>query len=195
MAAEPHGKRFEMTKKIKTIIGRQIRLEPFRGEFITERYAGWLRDELVNRYLYTGNPDVTLEDIKAYINKIEKQENEFFMAIIHNDTGLHIGNLRFEISDTKAGIGRFGTIVGDTAFHGRGIGTEAVKLILDTAFNEFKLNKIFLDVVKSNIAAVRIYEKNGFIVEGCMRNHFFKNNRFEDVLIMSVFNPKNQGVE
>jgi diamine N-acetyltransferase len=45
---------------------------------------------------------------------------------------------------------------------GRGIGTEATRLILDYAFHIRNLRCVYLSVLSPNTAAIRAYEKAGF---------------------------------
>jgi RimJ/RimL family protein N-acetyltransferase len=48
------------------------------------------------------------------------------------------------------------------------------------------LNRIWLRVLGTNLRAVRCYEKTGFIHEGAMREAEFRENRYIDVVIMSI---------
>lgn len=48
------------------------------------------------------------------------------------------------------------------------------------------LNRIDLNVLKSNSAAIGLYEKCGFIVEGLLRKSVFKNGEYHDQLVMSL---------
>jgi RimJ/RimL family protein N-acetyltransferase len=37
---------------------------------------------------------------------------------------------------------------------------------------------------------MNLYEKLGFVVEGCMRNHVFKQGAYHDKIWMSLFRPE-----
>jgi diamine N-acetyltransferase len=43
--------------------------------------------------------------------------------------------------------------------------------ILEIAFCELELERVYLNVISSNIRAKRFYEKAGFRYEGCFRKH------------------------
>jgi [ribosomal protein S18]-alanine N-acetyltransferase len=61
--------------------------------------------------------------------------------------------------------------------------------LLDIAFKvgrEKKVSVMFLEVRKSNIAALKLYEKNGFEMIGIRRNYYSNNN--EDAIVM-VWKP------
>jgi len=80
-----------------------------------------------------------------------------------------------------------GIVIGNTDQRGKGIGSEAIKLISEYAFKTLNLHKIIVEVVVENKQAIKVYEKLGFVHEGCMKQHFFLNGGFSDILIMSLF--------
>lgn len=80
-----------------------------------------------------------------------------------------------------------GIIVGSSANRNKGIGYEAIRLISDYAFNTLNMIKITVEVICHNDKAIKLYERLGFVKEGCMRMHFFSNGTHNDVLIMSLF--------
>ena len=52
--------------------------------------------------------------------------------------------------------------IGEPRDHGRGYGTETVRLLLDYAFTALGLHNVLLQVDETNPAARRAYEKAGF---------------------------------
>lgn len=57
-----------------------------------------------------------------------------------------------------------------------GIGTRATKALCHYGFNELELNKIYLETNEDNIAAQRVYEKCGFVLEGKLRNEYISKD-------------------
>jgi diamine N-acetyltransferase len=45
---------------------------------------------------------------------------------------------------------------------------------------------LHLLVLEDNKPAIKVYEKCGFVVEGRLRRHVFKNGKFKDVLFMGL---------
>ena len=70
-------------------------------------------------------------------------------------------------------------------FWGQGIGTRLMEAVLDLADNWLNLSRIELDVNTDNAAAIRVYEKCGFVIEGTKRQHNFRNGRFVDSYFMA----------
>lgn len=44
-------------------------------------------------------------------------------------------------------------------------------MALDKAFHEYGLHRVYLNVLSDNKAAIRLYEKSGFTLEGEFRDH------------------------
>jgi RimJ/RimL family protein N-acetyltransferase len=80
----------------------------------------------------------------------------------------------------------FHILVGDGVPHGEGVGTDATKAMLRHAFLDLNLHRIYLHVLASNRAAIRVYEKAGFRHEGTLREAAFKGGTFQDVMVMAM---------
>jgi len=59
----------------------------------------------------------------------------------------------------------------DPAVHGRGIGTEVLRRVVDHLFRERGHHRITIDPAASNAAAIRAYAKVGFKPVGIMRDY------------------------
>lgn len=78
----------------------------------------------------------------------------------------------------------FRIFIGDDAARGKGIGTNAARLILHYAFQRLGLHRVELGVRASNAPAIRSYENAGFVKEGTRKDLIFDNGTFHDALMM-----------
>lgn len=69
---------------------------------------------------------------------------------------------------------------------GRGIGTAAIQRIVEFAFVRCNLRRVHLQAISSNQAAIRAYEKAGFVVEGRQREHAWVRGGYEDIVVMGL---------
>lgn len=69
---------------------------------------------------------------------------------------------------------------------GRGIGTAAISLLVEFGFVRRNLRRIHLQAIASNTAAIRAYEKAGFLVEGRQRQHAWVRGRYDDIVLMGI---------
>jgi RimJ/RimL family protein N-acetyltransferase len=68
----------------------------------------------------------------------------------------------------------------------RGYGTDTVRTLCGFAFQEMNLQRIQLQVHKTNPRGVRAYEKVGFKEEGRLRRAHFVEGRYVDVILMGL---------
>jgi len=69
---------------------------------------------------------------------------------------------------------------------GRGIGTAAITRIVEFGFVRCNLRRIHLEAIASNVAAIRAYEKAGFVIEGRQRQQAWVRGAYEDIVLMGV---------
>jgi len=84
----------------------------------------------------------------------------------------------------------FSIRIGEAENRGIGLGSTALGLMIDHAWNDLGLHRIELSVFSDNQAAQRAYQKAGFVVEGIKREAAFVDGSWRDVVIMSQLNPK-----
>jgi aminoglycoside 6'-N-acetyltransferase len=98
----------------------------------------------------------------------EDDESTRFAVVVD---GAVAGMIQFwEETDPKyrhAGIDLFL----DPAFHGRGVGTEAVRRVVRMLIDEHGHHRITIDPAADNAVAIHVYEKVGFRPVGVMREY------------------------
>jgi RimJ/RimL family protein N-acetyltransferase len=115
------------------------------------------------------------------------------------DKGDYRGNADFVITLDRAGVGMCTLFHEDTlARHaevgiallpearGRGVGTEALRQLVDFAFVRRNLRRLYLWVIASNAAGLGSYRKVGFVEEGRHREHCWIRGRYEDEIAMGL---------
>lgn len=61
--------------------------------------------------------------------------------------------------------------------------TKAVKLFTNFGFNKLKLRRIYANVFSINGASAKVLEKNGYKLEGKMKNYHIKDGKLTDALL------------
>jgi aminoglycoside 6'-N-acetyltransferase len=76
----------------------------------------------------------------------------------------------------------------DPAIHGRGLGTEAVRLLVRHLIDERGHHRITIDPATDNVAAIRAYEKAGFKPVGVLRSYErdVSGSGWHDALLMDL---------
>jgi RimJ/RimL family protein N-acetyltransferase len=112
--------------------------------------------------------------------------NEVNLAICLTQGDQHIGNIYLRNIDWVARNAELHIFIGDRENRARGYGQQAVRLLIAYAFKELGLLRLYLLVLADNPAAIRIYEKTGFVIEGRLRKHIFKDGEFKDAFFMGL---------
>lgn len=150
------------------IEGERIYFRKLNERDATKRYCQWLNDPEVNKYLETKS--VTVAGLKKYIKEKNKNPQCLFLGIFSKKDSRHIGNFKLEPLDFKKKMAFFGLLIGDKNYWGKGIGTEATKLMMDYCFDNLKLNRVEAGMVPGNLASLKIHEKLGFKVYKIKKN-------------------------
>ena len=102
-----------------------------------------------------------------------------------------IGEISLHTSPTRwrmRHVGSIGMAVRDD-WQDKGVGTALMEAALDLADNWLDLTRIELRVYTDNAAAVALYEKFAFEVEGTHRSLAFRNGEYVDAYSMARLKP------
>jgi putative acetyltransferase len=72
----------------------------------------------------------------------------------------------------------------DGDWQGKGVGAALMRAIVDLADNWLNLTRLELEVYADNEAAIHLYERFGFEVEGILRRHAFRDGEYVDSKVM-----------
>lgn len=141
----------------------------------------WMHDEQIQKFFQKDMMKMTLEDTLEFcensvISKILKENLNMHFAIV-NDTDEYLGTISLKNISWKNGTAEF-AISTRKKSHGKGYAKIATTMLLNKAFYEYGLQRIYLNVLSDNIAAIRLYEHCGFKYEGEWKNHLFLRNNY-----------------
>ncbi len=166
---------------------QQIGLNKLTVELMNKNYYNWLNDKDVTNGIEAGVFPSTYEDIEDYVRSAGAGKDSVLFGIFSRENNTHIGNIRISSINYINSTCMLGIIIGEESGRGKGYGTQACKLACDYAFDVLNISKIWLFVFEDNLAAKKMYENLGFIEEGFLKDHFFKNGKHIGAHIMSLF--------
>ena len=179
------------TKEIKEenvfpfIEGESINLNSINLEHI-ELYAKLMNSPKCRKYARFNVPQ-TIEEVKKSFEptKQEVKDNIFF-EIWQKIDKKAIGLIGFNRIQWFARSGMITCMV-EQEFWGKGIATEAVKLIVDYGFKELNLHKITARILSPDKASIRITEKLGFKHEITHKKEIFVDGEHVDTVNYIIF--------
>ena len=177
-------------KYFKKIVGENIYLSPRNSDDI-EVFTKWLNDFKVTDGLGRSGLMVTLDGEKQYLQKIN--DNNYSFAIVTMEKDEMIGTISLERINYINRVATLGIFIGNEDWRGKGIGTEAIKLILDYGFNYLNLNNIRLTVLEFNVGAIACYKKCGFKEMGKVRQSYYVNGKYYDKILMDILKEEFNG--
>jgi RimJ/RimL family protein N-acetyltransferase len=125
------------------------------------------------------------EDAVAWIDHADDDpDNARHHAIVAD--GAVVGGVGFErLGDLSTRTAEIGYWLG-TAFWGRGIATRALALATTVAFRDFDFERLQAGVLAWNPASCRVLEKAGYVYEGRLRRHVYKDGEVCDQLLYAM---------
>lgn len=140
----------------------------------------WMHDKDIQIKFQFAAADRTMEDVLKFIHTVSyklEHGNSLHYAITE-DGGEYLGTISLKNLDFKAKNAEYAIVLRKKA-QGYGLAECATQEILSKAFEEIALERVYLNVLKENTRAIRLYEKSGFIYEGEFRNHLFLNGEYK----------------
>ncbi|MFI3236942.1 MAG: GNAT family protein [Lachnospiraceae bacterium] len=165
-------------------MGEQIYLRPME-ESDTDHIVAWRNSEKVKRY-FIYQEDFTTQGHLYWLHEIVQKGKACQMMICDQQTDEALGSVFIRDIDHTHHKGEYGIFIGSEAVRGRGIGTQAAKLMIAYAFEELGLHRIYLRVLADNTRAIASYEKAGFVREGLLHHDVYIRGAYEDIAWMAI---------
>ncbi len=166
------------------LIGKKIQLVHLEKEDLAKSQV-WVNDPAIKVLMLRVLPVTRMEQEK-WLEDIIQSPSKMVFAIKLLDTGEHIGNTGFYHIDWLHRRAEFWILIGERGLWDQGVGTEVVRLMQRFAFCDLNLNKLYLYVGSTNDKAISLYKKLNFVTDGLLREHYFLDGSYLDVLAMSI---------
>jgi RimJ/RimL family protein N-acetyltransferase len=166
-----------------TLTGELVVLRPLdEGDY--EALKAAMDDPDVTR-LTGSHGEITEERARQWMRTRKDQTDRLDLAIVDQATAEVVGEAVLNEWDPDNESCNFRILIGPSG-QGRGLGTEATRLILEYGIEQLGLHRIELGVYSFNPRAQRAYEKAGFVVEGVRREALLWDGEWVDSIVMSV---------
>lgn len=155
-------------------------------------YTRWINDLEVTRTVTMGDLPTTLEKEELWFNSVALEQGSAIFTIYfhdHNDW-VPVGNTGLHQISFKHGTAELGIMIGEKEYWDKGIGTSAVKLMLEYGFKNLELYNIMLRVYSFNNRAIHVYEKAGFKSFGIRHECLKIGNIIYDEIFMEAISNK-----
>lgn len=165
--------------------GEKIMLREYQENDLAHM-MDWINDPTIvkflsDRFLYPQSR----RQVENFLNETMKDDWTGFV-ISDRETGDYRGQIDFVNVDQKNGCAEVAIVIGDTNNISKGIGTEAMKLMMEFGFKNLRLKRIELSCWDYNERAINLYNKLGFTEEGRKRKNRYYDGKYHDEVFFGI---------
>ncbi|MEW2115141.1 GNAT family protein [Streptomyces sp. NPDC005474] len=166
------------------LTGERAVLRPFTEDDVPVM-ARILSDPEVLRFTFEPDTVITPESLRSWYGSRSDRTDRLDLAVTDRATGELVGEVVLNEWNPATRSCSFRTLLGPRG-RGRGLGTEATRLIVAYGFEQLGLHRIELQAYAHNQRALRVYEKVGFVVEGVRRQVQLREGEWADEVLMAI---------
>ena len=145
----------------------------------TDGMYEWLQDEEIVQQFQFGK--CSKEDALRFINSSQVIDSALHLAVVDNMNDEYLGTVSLKNIDHIDHNAEYAICIRKCAM-GKNIAKQATQKVLQIGFYNLQLNRIYLNVLSSNVRAIKFYQKFGFIYEGTFKQHKFNGESYSDLL-------------
>jgi RimJ/RimL family protein N-acetyltransferase len=152
--------------------------------------AAWLSKAEINRWL-TAEWRGRVITATLVAMMVRSKKNRVFLV---RCDGQPLGLTALADIETADATAMVWYLLGDTAFSGRGIVTEAVREMVRKCFQELKLESLYAWTMEDNLTSTRVLKKVGFREAGRIRRAACSNGRQVDRIYFDLLASECQAI-
>lgn len=168
------------------LVGKKIDLTSIMDKDISE-IEKWYNDTYFLRFFDTISAfPHTRDDINNELDEIKKAKDKYGFAIRDKESGNIVGTCGFENIQWNNSTAVIYIGIGNIEYVSKGVGREALNLLLEFGFYELNLYRLQLNVIEYNEKAIKLYEITGFKREGVYREFINRDGKRFDMYLYGL---------
>jgi RimJ/RimL family protein N-acetyltransferase len=147
----------------------------------------WVNDPAIvgNLAAFAGEP-LTRDQELAWVRTVRASNADVVFSILAASDGRYLGQCGIHQIHHRSKVGRLACIIARRGDMGQGLGSAAIRAMCDHAFGALGLHKLWLMVFAHNTRGRGIYGRVGFREEGVLREEYFHDGQWHDMVRMSL---------
>ncbi len=171
--------------------GKFIYLRPLAKEDLPDRVS-WINDEENIQTLLFDWP-TSLDKTTKWFNNVVMDSSKLNLSIVSNETNELVGMTGLLNIDRINHHAQLYITIGNKKFRGQRLPDEVIPLVLEYGFNELELKKIYLYTLPNNERGRHVYERNGFKLDGVLRQQVYCRGKQQDLYVHSILKSEFEG--
>jgi RimJ/RimL family protein N-acetyltransferase len=175
--------------------GQDIRFGPIDHEAHPEIESKWTHDAAFMRLMELKparpvSPAMLKKEYESIEKKMDEERSMYYFTIRAREDDHLIGKAIIQWIDWTSGNASLRLGIGAAEDRRRGLGSQAMQLLLHFAFAELNLHRVSAIVPEYNEAAIRLLRKFGFVEEVRRRQAVDRDGRRWDLLTFGLLCPE-----
>jgi len=143
----------------------------------------WINDPHNNKYLHYDLP-LKQDKTEQWFKNNEDNKNRYdgVIEVDNKPIGI-IGLINIDYTKSQA---EYYITIGENEYHGKNIAFKASELLLQYAFEEIKLNKVYLYTEQENTGMQKLANRLGMLEEALLLNHSMRENNLYNTYYYSI---------
>jgi len=150
-----------------------------------ERTWKWVNDPDIFFAIGVHAP-ITKTAQKRWFDELDRSNSKIVFAICLHEGNKHVGNVSLDLIDYRHRNARLSIFVADPALRGQGIGSRAMRLLIEYAFDFLNLHHLYCKTTAGKATVLDFYQKLGFKIEGRLREHEYIQGRYVDKIMLGL---------
>jgi len=164
-----------------TTLTEEISLKPIASSDLPA-LRQWLGDEAVSQSM----AEQTLAEIIEAVSDADQRPDQSVFVLHGDGDEKPVGLVGLIHIEKQASQGELVKMIGDPNQRGKGLAKRATQMLVDFAFDELTLNRIYLRTLGGNMKNIRLNESLGFRFEGVLRQSACIGGVLSDVIVMGM---------
>ena len=147
----------------------------------------WRRDPVVIEGVGAPRRFIGLDvDQRWYEEYLTRRGTEVRCAVCGGDSGELVGMVSLTRIDHINRSAEYNAVIGERSAQRHGVGTAATREMVRHGFRDLNLHRIYVHILKYNVASIKMCANAGFQEEGTIRDGLYKSGRYHDVVVMGI---------
>lgn len=148
----------------------------------------WRNNSEIKKNFAANSLFISSERDKKWVeDRIFNDRKDITLAICLKENDIIIGFTSIkDIDHWNKKVEWSGIVIGEEKDRGKGYSLEVQKLVLRYLFYDLGMNRVYAYQLENNEASISMVKSIGFEVEGVLRESLFKDNKHQNLLIISI---------
>lgn len=164
--------------------GNTVYLRLLSQEDLISRVS-WINDEENIQTLLFDWP-TSIEKTQKWFSNVVFDSSKLNLSIVDKETDELIGMTGLLNIDRINHHAQLYITIGNKKYRGKRLPDEVIPLVLEYGFTELELKKIYLYTLPNNERGRHVYERNGFKLDGILRQQVYCRGKQQDLYVHSI---------